>query len=90
MRELAEQVGLQCEERGLLVEYMRRHYVDALQVSMELLRILQGTLRTNKQLRAATDASLMQSFQGFLGETMRSMQPAEDSLLSTPRRASLA
>ena len=90
MRELAEQVGLQCEERGLLVEYMRRHYVDALQVSMELLRILQGTLRTNKQLRAATDASLMQSFQGFLGETMRSMQPAEDSLLSTPRLASLA
>ena len=33
LRELAEQVGLQCEERGLLVEYMRRHYVDALQVS---------------------------------------------------------
>ena len=30
---LTEQVGLQCEERGLLVEYMRRHYVDALQVS---------------------------------------------------------
>ena len=90
LRELAEQVGLQCEERGLLVEYMRRHYVDALQVSMELLRILQGTLRTNKQLRAATDASLMQSFQGFLGETMRSMQPAEDSLLSAPRLASLA
>lgn len=78
LRELAEQVGLQCEERGLLVEYMRRHYVDSLQVSMELLRILQGTLRTNKQLRAATDASLLQSFQGFLGETMRSMQPAED------------
>ena len=90
LRELAEQVGLQCEERGLLVEYMRRHYVDALQVSMELLRILQGTLRTNKQLRAATDASLMQSFQGFLGETMRSMQPAEDSLFSAPRLASLA
>lgn len=90
LRELAEQVGLQCEERGLLVEYMRRHYVDALQVSMELLRILQGTLRTNKQLRAATDASLMQTFQGFLGETMRSMQPAEDSIWSAPRLASLA
>ena len=77
LRELAEQVGSQCEERGLLVEYMRRHYIDSLQVSMELLRILQGTLRTNKQLRAATDAGLMQSFQGFLGETMRSMQPTE-------------
>ena len=81
MRVLAQQVGLQCEERGLLVEYMRRHYVDSLQVSTELLRILQGTLRTNKQLCAATDASLMQKFQ----ETMRSMQPTVDPPVGASR-----
>ena len=75
LRDLAQQVGSQCEERGLLVEYMRRHYVDAVQVSAELLRILQGTLRVNAQLRAAVDESLSQVFQGFLGETMRAMQP---------------
>ena len=70
-----EQVGSQCEERGLLVEYMRRHYVDAVQVAAELLRIMQGTLRINKQLREATDERLLMSFQELLGETMRAMQP---------------
>ena len=89
LRELAEQVGSQCEERGLLVEYMRRHYVDSLQVSTELLRILQDTLQTNRQLRAVTDASLMQSFQGFLGETMRSMQPIEEPPACAPAPCSL-
>ena len=75
LRELVEQVGSQCEERGLLVEYMRRHYVDAVQVAAELLRIMQGTLRINKQLREATDERLLMSFQELLGETMRAMQP---------------
>ena len=75
LRELVEQVGSQCEERGLLVEYMRRHYVDAVQVAAELLRIMQGTLRVNKQLREATDERLLMSFQELLGETMRAMQP---------------
>ena len=70
-------MGSQCEDRGLLVEYMRRHYVDSVQVSLELLRILQGTLRTNQQLRASLDESLLQSFQGFLGETMRNMDHPE-------------
>jgi hypothetical protein len=50
-------------------------------VSTELLRILQGTLRTNKQLCAATDASLMQKFQ----ETMRSMQPTVDPPVGASR-----
>ena len=74
LRELAHQVGSQCEERGLLVEYMRRHYVDAVHVSLELLRILQGTLRINEQLRNATDETLTRAFQGFLGETMKALQ----------------
>lgn len=63
MHDLARMSASHCVEQGMLIEYMRRHYIGAVQLSQHLLRVAQDALMMYEQLREVTDEQLLRRFQ---------------------------
>lgn len=83
--DLVKQVGGQCTEQALLIEYLRRHHVAAAQTARSLLQRLQLTVGMYEELRQAMDGSLLQRFQDSLGDAFAALQVNEVGGHSTRR-----